>query len=151
MPLDIKKELAAVDLKKYDFYSNLSDEEKKSFSPYVLMRFVSNVNGDPDLQEWFLEMTNETVNKHHWVLSKNHKNLLWKLFAATGVGITAQHPYIAASKKEKISKIEKLIAEINPTMKLNEVKILASMMTKEDINQLFDDLGFDKKKRKEYE
>jgi hypothetical protein len=58
MALDIKRELKAVDLKDYDFYDKLTPEEQKEFSPYVLMRFVSNVQGDIDVQEHFLEMTN---------------------------------------------------------------------------------------------
>lgn len=149
--LDIKRELNAVDNKKYNFYENLSDEEKKAFSPYILMRYTSNVQGDRDIQEWFLERTNECVNKHHWTLSKNHKNLLWKLFAVTGAGVTCYHPYIAMGKKQKVNKIGKLIAELNPSMKLEEVNMLANMMTKEDCEELFDSLGFDKKQRKEYE
>jgi len=54
-------------------------------------------------------------------------------------------------KKEKVIKIEKLISELNPAMKLEEVKMLASLMSKDDIKELFDDMGFDKKQRKEYE
>ena len=46
MALDIKRELNGVDKKIYDFYDKLSDQEKKEFSPYVLMRYVSNVQGD---------------------------------------------------------------------------------------------------------
>jgi hypothetical protein len=149
--LDIKRELNAVDRKVYNFYEMLTDEEKKVFSPYILMRYVSNVQGDRDIQEWFLEMTNELVNKHHWVLSKNHKNLLWKLFAATGAGVNCYHPYMAAGKKEKANKIEKLLVELYPAMKLSEIKLLASMMDKKDIEELFDKMGFDKKQRKDYE
>jgi hypothetical protein len=149
--LDIKRELNAVDLKNYNFYDNLTDEEKKAFSPYLLMRYISNVQGDRDIQEWFIEMTNELVNKHHWTLSKNHKPLLWKLFAGIGTGATAYHPYLAASKKEKANKIEKLLCEIYPARKMDEIKLLASMMDKKDIEELFDKMGFDKKQRKEYE
>lgn len=149
--LDIKRELAAVDLKNYDFYKNLLDEEKKAFSPYVLMRYVSNVQSDRDIQEWFVEMTNEFVNKNHWDLSKNHKELLWKLFAASGAGIKCYHPYLAAGKKEKAVKIEKLLAALYPAMKIDEIKILAKMMDKDDISKLLDHMGFDKKDRKEYE
>ena len=86
MALDIKRELSAVDLRNYEFYDKLTPEEKKEFSPYILMRYVSNVDGDRDLQEWFIERTNELVNKDHWTLSKNHKALLWKLFAGCGIG-----------------------------------------------------------------
>jgi hypothetical protein len=149
--LDIKRELNAVDRKVYNFYDNLTDEEKKVFSPFILMRYTSNVQGDRDIQEWFLEMTNECVNKNHWDLSKNHKALLWKLFAATGAGVNCYHPYLAAGKKEKANKIEKLLCEIYPARKLEDIKLLASMMDKKDKEELFDKMGFDKKQRKEYE
>jgi hypothetical protein len=149
--LDIKRELGAVDQKNYDFYNNLTDEERKAFSPYILMRYTSNVQGDRDIQEWFVEMTNEMVNKNHWQLSKDHKGLLWKLFAATGAGVSCYHPYIAAGKKEKAVKIEKLLCEIYPAMKMGDIKLLASMMDKKDKDELFDKMGFDKKQRKDYE
>jgi hypothetical protein len=149
--LDIKRELKAVDTRDYNFYDNLTDEEKKAFSPYILMRYTANVQGDQSLQEWFLETTNEYVNKNHWELSKNHKPLLWKLFAGTGIGTSMYHPYLAAGKKGKANKIEKLLAEIYPARKLEDIKILASMMDKKDIEELFDKMGFDKKQRKEYE
>lgn len=149
--LDIKRELAAVDLKDYNFYSNLTEDERKAFSPYILMRYVSNVTGDRDIEEWFLERTNECVNKYHWLLSKNHKELLWQLFAVTGAGVKCYHPYLAAGKKTKVDKFEKLIADLKPEMKLDEVKLLASLMTDEERETLFNDLGFDKKQRKEYE
>ena len=151
MALDIKRELNGVDKKIYDFYDNLSDQEKKEFSPYVLMRYVSNVQGDSDIQAWFVEMTNEMVNKNHWDLSKNHKALLWKLFAACGAGVPCYHPYLKANSKEKANKIEKLIAELNPAMKMSEVKLMAKMMDKKDKEELFDKMGFDKKQRKDYE
>ena len=149
--LDIKRELGAVDRKDYSFYDNLTDEERKAFSPYVLMRYTANVQGDRDIQEWFLETTNELVNKNHWDLSKNHKGLLWKLFAASGAGVPAYHPYLAAGKKEKANKIEKLLCELYPAKKMDEIKLLASMMDKKDRDELFDMMGFDKKQRKDYE
>lgn len=149
--LDIKLELAAVDDKNYSFYDKLTEEEQKAFSPFVLMRFISNVKSNQDMQELFVERTNEFVNKDHWTLSKNHKALLWKLCAATGVGMRCYHPYLAAGKKEKVQKIEKLLAELNPAMKLSDIKVLAGLMTKKDKDNLFDSLGFDKKQRKEYE
>lgn len=149
--LDIKRELNAVDQKNYNFYDNLTDEERKVFSPYILMRYTASTQGDRAIQEWFVEMTNEMVNKHHWDLSKNHKALLWKLFAATGAGVNCYHPYLAAGKKEKANKIEKLLCDIYPATKMAEIKMMAKMMTKKDKEELFDKMGFDKKQRKEYE
>lgn len=149
--LDIKRELNAVNSKNYDFYSNLTDEEKKAFAPYVLMRYVSNPRSVSEVQEYFLERTNDLVNKNHWNLSKNHKALLWKLYAAIGTGDRVDYQFFAAGKKEKANKIEKLLAEIYPAMKLSDIKLMAKLMTDEDKTQLFDKMGFDKKQRKDYE
>lgn len=149
--LDIKRELKALDDKNYYFYENLTPEEKKQFSPYILMRYASNVQGDQDIQEWCVETTNDYVNKNFWSLSKDHKELLWKLFAVCGTGIPLYHPYLKTGSKEKANKIEKLLCEIYPAMKMDEIKLMASMMTKDDKQELFDKMGFDKKQRKEYE
>jgi hypothetical protein len=73
------------------------------------------------------------------------------LFAACGAGVTVYHPYLKAGSKQKAVKIEKLLAELNPAMKLSDIKLWAKMMTKEDKEALFDTIGFDKKQRKEYE
>jgi hypothetical protein len=148
--LDIKKELQAVNNKNYDFYEELTEEEKKAFSPYILMRYVSNPQ-NREAQEWCIERTNEFVNKNHWLLSKQHKPLLWKLYAGMGLGMNLNYQYLAAGKKEKANKIEKLLAELYPAMKMSEIKILASLMTDKDKIELFDKMGFDKKQRKEYE
>jgi hypothetical protein len=150
--LDIKRELNAVDQKNYAFYDNLTDEEKKAFNPFVLMRFTANVTDkNRDIQEWFVENTNERVNKNYFTIAKNHKGLLWKLYATTGIGANFYHKYIKAPGKEKANKIEKLLCELYPNMKMSEIKMLGSMMTKQDKEELFSDMGLDKKQRKAYE
>jgi len=53
--LDIKRELRAVDQKDYNFYDNLTDEERKAFSAYILMRYTASVQmPDRDIQEWYV-------------------------------------------------------------------------------------------------
>jgi hypothetical protein len=150
--LDIKRELESVDLRNYDFYNGLTDEEKKAFSPFVLMRYTSNAETrDRDIQEWYIERCNEFVNKNHWDLGKEHPGLMWKLHAATGTGSKFYHQYLPSGKREKTDKFETLLAELNPAMKIKEVKLLASLMNEDDKKELLDGMGFDKKQRKEYE
>jgi hypothetical protein len=149
--LDIKRELSAVDLKDYDFYDNLTPEERKVFSPFILMRYTASAQGDFDIQEWYLDRTNELVNKNYSDISKNHKALQWKLYAAVGAGANCFHQYLAAGKKGKANKIEKLLCELYPATKLSEIKLMASLMDKKDITELFDKMGFDKQQRKDYE
>ena len=149
--LDIGRELSAINFRKHDFYTNLTEEEKKAFSPYILMRYVSNPQTDSDTYEFILDRVNELVNKNHWILSKADKAILWKLFASCGVGVNLKYTYLKLNPKEKVNKIEKLLAELRPSSKISDIKLLASLMTKQDIAELFDSLGFDKKQRKEYE
>ncbi len=149
--LDIGRELMSVNTRNHDFYKNLTDEEKKAFSPYILMRYVSNPQVDTETYEFILERVNTLVNINHWTLSKGHKPLLWQLFASCGVGMPVKYTYLKASAKEKTNKIEKLLEELYPAMKLEEIKMLAAMMDDKDKQELFDKMGFDKKQRKEYE
>jgi hypothetical protein len=151
MALDIKKELNGVNRRDYDFLDKLPEEEAKTFNAYVFMRYISNPQGDRDLHEWAIERTNEFVNKNHWDLSKKNQKLLWKLSAATGTGVNIRYQYLAAGKKEKAEKIEKLLEELYPAMKVSDIKTLATMMDKKDKDELFDKMGFDKKQRKAYE
>jgi hypothetical protein len=149
--LDIGRELRGVNDRNHDFYKNLTDEEKKAFSPYLLMRYVSNPQVDTESYEFILNRVNNLVNINHWTLSKGHKPLLWELFASCGLGMPVKYTYLKASSKEKANKIEKLLEELYPAMKLSDIKVLASMMDDKDKQELFDKMGFDKKQRKEYE
>jgi hypothetical protein len=67
-----------------------------------------------------------------------------------GTGITTFHQYLPA-KKIELDKFENLLGELYPAMKLDDIKMLAAMMTDIDREELFDKMGFDKKQRKEYE
>lgn len=149
--LDIKRVLSAIDRKDHNFYKQLTDEEQKAFNPFIVMNYISNTSGDRDTQEWFVEKTHESVNKHYWQLSKNHKGLLWNLYATVGVGVSCSHQYMASAPIEKQNKIETLLAELNPTMNLGDIKVWAMLMTPTDIQELFNNLGYDAKQRKEYE
>ena len=149
--LDIGRELRAVNQRDYDFYKNLTDDEKKAFSPFILMRYVSNPQTDSETYEFVLDRVNELVNKNHWELSKGHKAILWQMFASCGLGVDLKYTYLKAGGKEKANKIERLLEEIYPAMKLSDIKVLSSLMDKKDKEELFDKMGFDKKQRKEYE
>ena len=82
--LDIKAMMRAVDTRDKQWYNNLSDEDKKLYSPYMTLKWSASVDSDQFFKEHYVEMTNELVNKHLWTLSKNHKGLLWKLTAVCG-------------------------------------------------------------------
>ena len=147
--LDLSTVLKNIDLKNYEFYDSLSDKATKEFSAFVMLRFISNSDGDADLQEWFVETTNEVLNKNFWSISK-HKDFTWKLCSAIGVGQPFFHQYLP-TKKIELDRFETLLGELYPAMKLEDIKMLSSMMDENDRIELFDKMGFDKAQRKEYE
>ena len=69
--LSIRSEMAALDHKDRQYYDNLTDEEKKKFSPYLIMRYSASVEGHQDLQAWYLMATNQRVNKHFFDISSS--------------------------------------------------------------------------------
>jgi len=149
--LDINRVLSAVDYKNYDFYSSLNEKELKEFSPYTLMNFSSNRSHNiPDVEEWYVETTNELVNKNYWQFSTKHKELLWKLYAATGTGEKTAYQYLKPLTVS-VDRFEKLLCDLYPAYKIEDIKLLASLMTQEERQDLFDKMGFDAKERKEYE
>ena len=63
--LTIKNEMSAIDTKNRTWYGTLTDDEKKKVGIWVLMRYLSSVkNNVKDIEEHYMEFTNEIVNVH---------------------------------------------------------------------------------------
>ena len=62
--LPIKDVLAAIDMGAKSVWNELSDEERKSVSFWLLNRYVSAVKGSREDQEMAVFKTNEYYNKH---------------------------------------------------------------------------------------
>ena len=58
--IPLKDIMAAIDKKDRKFYNNLSDEQKKAFSAWMMMRYCSSVQGKNSAN--YIFMTNECVN-----------------------------------------------------------------------------------------
>ena len=58
--IPLKEMLSALDNNDFDFYTRLSDEEKKVFSPWLAMRYASAAQGN--LSSHYLLMVNDIVN-----------------------------------------------------------------------------------------
>jgi len=62
--LNIRNEMRQLDLKQRDFYRSLTDEEKKKFSNFLMIRWSATVKGDRGLQEYYVQSCNHYLNKH---------------------------------------------------------------------------------------
>ena len=134
-----------------DYYDNLSEDEKKQISMFPLMRCLSIVQSDnPLIQEYYMIMINDVANKGFWEISK-YPDLQWKLLASCGIGFKQKHKWIPMGKRPSNSpNIDKLLLEINPRMNDEELKIVKSKLTKEELIELTRGYGISDKDSKVY-
>lgn len=145
--LSIGNEMLQFDLKNREFYDDLSEEEKKKFSPFIMVRWGALVEGDADMQAFYLMSTNEKLNKHFFdISSTQHKKLQWLLSTTVSPGLGRQrHNWLAASKKETgDNKTAKFLREIYPNIKDDELDLLRRINSKDDIKHLAEQLGWGK-------
>ena len=145
--LSISNEMAQFDRKNRDFYSDLTDEEKKKFSNYLMIRYGSSVQGSRDLQEFYLLSTNERLNKHFFAINR-HPKLQWLCATTVSPGDgNKRHAWIAPKKKEPGSNsIKKQLAELYPNMKSDEIDVMAVINTKKELDVYLKQLGQEIKK-----
>ena len=139
--------MAVFDRKDRKFYDSLTDEERKKFSNFLMIRYGSSVGGSKELQEFYLISCNERLNKHFFNINR-HPKLQW-LCATTvspDMGIM-RHNWIAPKKKETgSSNIKKQLMEMYPTMKPEEIELMSKINTKKDIDERLKKSGQDVKK-----
>jgi chlorite dismutase len=140
--LSINNEMTQLDRKNRDFYDDLNEEERKKFSPYLMLRYAASVQGSADLQEWYLRSTNEKVNRNFFDLGR-HPKLQWLLCTTVSPDMGTQRHYWQASKKKESgnSKAIKFIIKLFPHIKEDEAALLASINTDKELKELAKNLG----------
>ena len=140
---ELKPGLEAVDFRNKDYYDRIDDHEKSLYSPYMLMRYVSNISSnDGFYKEHYVEMVNECVNKHLFTLSSKHKKLCWMLTAMCGALKKQFHPWIKPMKRttnKSLTKLETLF----PNAKLSDLEVLDNILTDRELEELERDHGIE--------
>ena len=135
--LSIGNEMVQFDRRNRGFYDELTPEECKKFSTYLMLKWGANVEGSADLAGYYLIAVNENVNKHFFELGK-HPKLQWLLCTTINpVKGTHKHFWINAPKKGGASrnKLRKAVAEREPCMRDDELDLLFEINTDEDIKE----------------
>lgn len=141
--LSINNEMAQLDIKNRAFYDELTDDEKKKFATYLMLRYAASVEGSDDLQEWYLRATNDKVNQNFFDLNK-HPKLQWLLCTSVSPGMGRQRHYWQASKKREgasNSKNIKFLIKLYPHMKQDEIELLSDINTTADLKTMAKDMG----------
>lgn len=147
--LNIANEMRVFDNKDRDFFKNLTDEERKKFSTYLMIRWGSSVQGSTELQQYYLLSCNENLNKHFFDLAK-YPELQWLSATTVSPGMgTFRHDWIKQKKRESSNnKTIKFLRQFYPELKEDELELLAAINTTEDLKQLAREHGWDDRRIK---
>lgn len=134
--------MAQFDRKNRDFYDSLTDEERKKFSNYLMIRWGSAVHGSADLQGFYVIACNERLNKHFFAVNK-HPKLQWLMATSVSPGLgTQRHQWIAPKKKDVGSnEVKKTLMELYPNMKSSDIEALASIIDKKELKEYLREHG----------
>lgn len=134
--LNINNEMSVFDRKDRDFYDSLTDEERKKFATFLMIRWGSAVQGSRDLQEFYLISCNERLNKNFFAISR-HPKLQWLCATTVSPGMGPQrHQWIAPKKKEPgASAKRKQLMSIFPTYKDDEIDVMMQIVSDKEIKE----------------
>lgn len=150
----IKEEMSALDKRNFEWYKNLSDDDRASLSMWVLMRYASAVDSKiPEISHHYLTMVNDIVNVNFNTL-RNHPELQWRLMQVCGIGTSQMHTWIKPGKRKGQFKCNSKMAEfyllLYPYHSDDEVEWVLLNMSKEDKIELLENAGVEKNKIKDY-
>ena len=144
--LNIANEMRQLDRKNRQFYDDLTAEEKKKFSTYLMIRWSSAVEGDRELQEYYVQSCNHYLNRHFFDVNR-HPKLQWLMATAVSPGLgTPRHPWIAPRKKEAgLSAKRKALVAMYPHYRDDEIDVMCEITTQKEIDAYNRAAGADKK------
>jgi hypothetical protein len=134
-----KRVLPAADTRRKDFYVDLSEEEAKGFSPWLVQRYLSSVeSSQQEVIEHYLIMTNDLVNTNFSAVKD--PEMTWLLMSMVGVGKSLKHPYIApgGGKKRKKNAFKEWLREQYPHLDDQELDIWMQGLDKKSAKDMLE-------------
>jgi len=129
--LDIFTVLERIDLRDYNYYGSLTDDERKSLSPWILMRWMSLVS-NTNLATDAIMNTNDCVNLNFSELSK-HPELQWKLLCLASSGSKQRHVFVKPPRGRTKNKRQEALSILYSFVKFDELVMLETMVTDDEL------------------
>jgi hypothetical protein len=143
--LNIRNEMRHLDNKDRMFYDDLTAEERKKFSNFLMIRWSSSVSGPRDLQEYYVQSCNHYLNRDFFAINR-HPKLQWLLASAISPKTGCHdHSWISPKKKDTGgSDVKKMLMKLYPNQKMADIELMSRINTKKDLTALLKDMGIEK-------
>lgn len=133
--------LNAIDNKDYNFYKNLTDEQRKSIPFHMIIQWISAIKGRSDVHEYYLQAVDTYANKYMYSEGmKDHNGLLWLMLCAASPGMGKQfHQWIPRLSERitwlqdgaKIGDVEKFFSTVYPKVDKSDIKEISTAYVEE--------------------
>jgi hypothetical protein len=146
--VELKEKIAAVDENIRELWDAMDADQQKSLKSefFILNRYISNARStNKEVQQHFVLTVNEYFNKN-WNVLQKHPKLLWLLLCMCSYDGKTQfyHEWIGNKKKTgSDSKKVKFLTDLYPNKKIDEIELLAKLVTDKEIKDLARKYGMD--------
>ncbi len=146
--VELKEKIAAVDENIRELWDAMDPDQQKSLKSefFILNRYISNARStNKEVQQHFVLTVNEYFNKN-WNVLQKHPKLLWLLLCMCSYDGKTQfyHEWIGNKKKTgSDSKKVKFLTDLYPNKKIDEIELLAKLVTDKEIKDLARKYGMD--------
>ena len=144
--VELKEKISAVDQNIRELWDAMDETNQKSLKNefYILNRFISNVKtNDSNIQEHFVLTVNEYFNKH-WNSLQKHPKLMWMLLCMCNYNEkTFYHEWIGNKKRTGNNKKINFLSELYPTQKMDELELLAKIISDKELKEIAKNHGYD--------
>lgn len=104
--------LAAIDAKKYNWYTDLTDEQQKKFVPYMMLHWCSSIKAGGDIGAYYLMSTDYNANKYMFNENiQRHPELQWMMLCSSSPGMSKQLHTWLPHMKEKVVNLKESAAK----------------------------------------
>lgn len=138
MALDLFESLSTISAGDSQWYDRLSEEEKKTASPFVFARWLTGTSDQAQLLR-----LNTFVNPYVFSLGQE-KGLLFKLMAAAATGKSRRYQWIKAPPISTKTKHRLEVIKQFYQVSTREADVYASTISSEDIMEMAEALGWEK-------
>lgn len=144
----------ALSRKDRDWWNTLSQEQQEKFSAWLYNRYLSVPKSSNSLlNEYYLRAVNQHSNRNFNVIHKNHKKLQYLLMTTLiDPDIRCDHAYLKPMGKtgdKKSNTRTKILTNLMPTAKIDDIHVLADLMSDDEIKQMLRDRGWEEKQIKQ--
>ena len=140
--LDIIDVLRHADQNDLNYYDTLSEAERASIKPFVLMRWMSSVSNNNPNAAYHIIAVNNIVNDGFFDLGK-FPDLQWKLIASCGAGTPQRHQWIKGPGTIVTNRLDNLILQLNPSLNDLEMDLVKRKFTRDGLIRLCKDLAME--------